>query len=101
MAKTLKKLFNGTLTDSSGTKYTVPALTTTIVKEITLCNYSGAAVTVTVTFDGTKVVGGQSIPAGNTIVIELHSILEAGDIIAGLASANSSVDMMVSGIEVA
>jgi hypothetical protein len=100
LADTLKKLYNGTLTNASGTKYTVPASTTTIVKEITLCNFSGAAATVTVTFDGTKIVGGKSIDAGDTLIIELHSILETGDIIAALASANSSIDMTISGIEV-
>jgi hypothetical protein len=101
MADTLKKLGNGTLGNTSGTLYTVPALTTTIVKEITLCNKSGVDVTATVTFDGTNIVGAKSIAAHDTLVIELHSILEAGDIIAGLAGATTSIDYTLSGIEVA
>jgi len=100
MADTLKKLGNGVLAASSGTLYTVPAVTTTIVKEITLCNKSGATVTATITFDGTKIVGAKPIVAYDTLVIELHSILDAGDIIAGLAGAATSIDYTLSGVEV-
>jgi len=101
MADTLKKLYNGVLADGSATLYTVPEATTTIAKEITLCNKSGAAVTATITFDSTTIVGAKSIDAHDTLVIELHSILDASDIIAGLAGAAASIDCTISGIEIA
>lgn len=100
MADTLKKLYNGTLTTTLGTKYTVPESTITIVKEIMLCNYSGTAVTATVSFAGSKVVA-KTIEAGDTIREPLSTIMITGDIIAASASANTSIDIYLSGIEVA
>jgi len=100
VADTLKTLYSGTLGTASASLYTVPASTTTIIKEIILCNKTSSAVTATITFDGINIVGGKSIAANDTLVIELHSILLAGKIIAGLSNTASAVDCFISGIEV-
>lgn len=101
MADTLKRLSNSTLGTSSGTLYTVPTLTKAIVKEIVLCNKTATDATATITFNGFTVVGAKTVPKNDTLVIELHTIMEAGTIIAGLAGTASAIDCYISGIEVA
>ena len=101
MADNLKNLYKGTLANSSATLYTVPALTKTILKEIVLCNKTALDATVTVTLDGINIVCGKTIAKNDTYVIEFHSIVEAGKIIAALAGTASAIDIYISGIEVA
>jgi hypothetical protein len=101
MADTLKTLYKGTLGTGSATLYAVPASTTTIVKEIILCNKTASATTASIAFDGGNIVAAKSIPANETLVIELHSILETTKIITGMAGTASAIDVFVSGIEVA
>lgn len=100
MAYTPKTLASGTLGTSSTTLYTVPASTTAIVKEVVLCNKTGSAATATITFDGKNIIAAKSIPANDTLVVPLSSVLATGKIIAGLASAGSAIDHYISGIEV-
>jgi len=101
MADTLKNLYKGTLGTSSATLYTVPASTKTIIKEMVICNKTGTDATVTISFDGATIIGIKIVPKNDTYVVELHSIIEAGKIIAGLAGAASAIDVYISGIEVA
>jgi len=100
MADTLKCLGKGTLGTSTTTLYTVPASTTAIVKEIVLCNKTASDATVTITFDGTNIISGKTVKTNDTYVIEFHSILGAGKIIAGLAGTANAIDYYISGIEV-
>ncbi len=101
MTDTLKNLAKGVLGSTSAPLYTVPANTIAIVKEIILANKTAGAVTATVTFDNIIIVPAKSIPANDALVIELHSIIEAGKVIAGSAGAGASIDYYISGIEVA
>lgn len=101
MADTLKTLYKGTLGTASATLYTVPLVTKGIVKEIILCNKTATDATATITFDGASIVGAKTIAAKDTLVIELHSVLEAEKIIAGLAGTVTAIDVFISGIEVA
>lgn len=98
---TLKNLYKGTLGTSSATLYTVPAATKAIVKEIILCNKTATDATATITFDGVNIICGKTVPKNDSYVVEFHSILETGKIIAGLASAGTAIDVYISGIEVA
>lgn len=100
MADTLKNLYGGTLATSSATLYTVPASTKTILKEITLCNKTNTSTTATINVNGVTIVGGKTIPKNETYVIELHSIIEVGKIIEGLAGMANTIDIYISGIEV-
>lgn len=101
MANTFKKLTSGTFTNGSATIYTVPAATKTLVKELIFCNKTAGAITVTLTYDGVNIVNAQSIAANTTLIIPCNSILEATKIMAGLASANTSIDYYISGMEMA
>ena len=101
MADTLKTFYSGTLGTSSTTLYSVPAVTKGIVKEILVCNKTASDATATITFDGINVIPGRTITAKDTLPIELHTVLEAGKIIAGLAGTGSAIDVIISGIEIA
>ena len=100
MADTLKRLAGGTLTNTSATLYTAPASTTTIIKELVLCNKTAAAVTATIAFNSVNVVCGKSIAANDSLVIPFTSIVHATNAITGLAGSNSAIDYYISGIEV-
>lgn len=82
---------------------------TQVIKRAIFSNYSGASVTITVNVvagggsatTSNQVIDAVSIAAGSTYVSpELSGMtLVAGDQIFALASANSSVNMTVSGIQ--
>lgn len=100
MADVLKKLGSGTLTTSSATLYTAPASTQAIVKCITLCNKTSSAATATITFDSVNIINTHSIAAYDSLVVPLTHIIEAEDLIAGLAGTGSAIDYYISGMEV-
>lgn len=100
MADTYKNLYKGTLANTSGTLYTVPVSTQTLITEIVLCNKTTTDATATITIDGTNIICGKTIPKNETYVVELHSIIEASKIIAGLSGTASAIDIYISGIEV-
>jgi hypothetical protein len=95
------------LTTSYVTMYTVPASTTTIIKEILLANTTAGAVTASVSVvpsagtasTSNNILGGVNIDPNSTIVVELHTLLITGDFISAKASAGSAVNIMISGVE--
>jgi hypothetical protein len=101
MATTAKVLGRGTLTDSSATLYTVPTATTAIVTSIVLCNTAASANTVDLELDGVMIADGLTIAAASTVVIDLRQVLDASDLIEGLASTTAEVTYHISGVEVA
>jgi hypothetical protein len=101
MATTAKVLGRGTLTDSSATLYTVPAATTAIITNIVLCNTASSARTVDLELDGVMLADGLTLGAASTTVIDLRQVLDAADLIEGLASVDAEVTFHISGIEVA
>ena len=103
MAETFKN-FKLALTDSSATAYTCPAATTSIVLLLQVSNIDGvneadASVSWTDASDSgasTALVSTVPVPAGSALgVLGGKLVLEAGDTIAGLASAAS--DLVLSG----
>lgn len=90
------------------TQYTGPANSAVKIATAVLTNTSGAAVTVSVsvlksgqTADGThRVLSGYSLPAGDsTVLSELAGVfLGPGDFISAIASAATSVTLVVSGV---
>ena len=101
MAITPKVLARGTFTGSNATLYTVPSATKAIVTNIVFCNTGAAARTVDLKLDGVFVVEGLTITPSQTIAIDLRQVLDAADLIEGLASAASEVTYHISGVEVA
>lgn len=101
MADTLKRLYGNTLSTSNTTLYTVPSATKTIVSELILTNKTGTDATATILFNGVNIIAGRTVKANNTLVIGLHSLLEATNLIEGSAGTGSAIDVYISGIEVA
>jgi hypothetical protein len=86
--------------------YTVPAATRSIVKEIILCNTDTNAIAVTMNYlkDGGTLAKGTilsavSFAAGETKILSLSSVLNAGDAVKGLAGTADKVTVSISGIE--
>lgn len=89
---------------SAATLYTVPASTTTTVRNIHINNESAAAVTVTMSIGtdgaGKRFLGpGLSIPAGGSYDWSGFLILAAAEVIQASASATTSLTATISGIQ--
>lgn len=105
MADTPKRLAGpAQLTAASAIQYTVPASTTTIVKQIILHNSdtSGRTVTVGVGVDaaGTRVLNGVIMAAGEILSIDCWLVLGAAETLRAHASVASVVQITVNGVEV-
>lgn len=93
------------LTTSAATLYTVPASTTTTVRNIHIANESTTtAVTVTLSIGtdgaGKRFLGpGLSIPASSSYDWSGFLILAAAEILQGTASAATSLTVTISGIQ--
>lgn len=90
------------------TVYTVPAATTVIVKEIIVCNTSGSAVVLDISFvpsGGTagvanNVVAQEQIGAYSTVIFTFSSVLPTGATIQARAGAGSTLTVTASGVTV-
>lgn len=104
-----KTLHRGFISNSAGTLYTAPSGSGlyAIVKELILCNTTGAAVTVSVysienggsVADNRKILSAVSVDAGTTVVFGMSSVLENAATLRAVASAASAVTATVSGVE--
>lgn len=106
MANTVKKLSHSALTATTTTTlYTVPASTTTIIKEILLCNTDTSARTVTIQAGSTtgvadRILSALSLAPGETKILSLSTVLLTTETITGGASVTSVVSCLISGVEV-
>jgi hypothetical protein len=100
MATTVKVLARGTLTDANATLYTVPAATKAVITSIVFCNTDTDGRTVTLELDGTELAKDLFIAAKTTVTIDIKQVLDAADLIEGLASVTSVVAYHISGVEV-
>jgi hypothetical protein len=101
MAITAKVLARGTLTDTNATLYTTPAATKAIVTNIVFCNIDSSLQTVTLELDGVELCKDLAMNSKSTLTFDLRQIVDAADLIEGLASANSAITYHISGVEVA
>lgn len=118
MALTQKRLVGPTqlTTTTSTVLYTVPQSTTTIVKQIILCNTTGSAVTVTLVckpFDvaqdsSQNFFNTLSVGANETLTFQTNLVLTNNgstanatnsDQIIGSASANTAINIIMNGVE--
>jgi len=96
-----KRLCKGTLSDSSGTLYTVPTNKKTIVKAVTITNKTNTDQVFTLKFAEQEIVYEHTILANDTITIPfIDQILETGETIKGHANATSAVNYYISGKEI-
>jgi hypothetical protein len=99
MANTFKVLHRGAADTSSQTLYTVPAATTTLISSIVVTNTASADATYDLDLGGISLANDVSVPANDSVILEIKQVLEATDVIAGLASA-STVNFHISGLEI-
>lgn len=102
----VKSLGDGQLPSSIGVLYTVPAVTQTITKTITLTNISPSAVDINlyVSTDGGStnrriIPYDVTLEAGYSLVFDSPLTLEATHRISGDATSASAVDYTISGVE--
>jgi hypothetical protein len=101
LAATAKRLYKGTAGTSATTTYTVPASTTTIVKNIVLTNKTGSAATVTVTVAGIEIIYNYSVAPNDAVTIDLSLVMNATETIEVQANAAGAINVYISGVEVA
>lgn len=104
MADTLKRLAGPTLlTASAATVYTVPALTTTVVRNIHVCNETGTAATFTLALGtdgaGKRLYKAVSIPANDSLDVGLSLVLGAAEILQAYSGTASALTLVISGVE--
>ena len=99
MAIAFKALFRGAATTGSTTLYTVPAATTAVVNNIVVANTSNASRTYTLSLDDVKIAEAVTVPANDSLAIDIKQILEATETITGLAS-DTDVTFHISGLEI-
>lgn len=99
MATTSKALGRAAFATSSGTLYTTPAATTTVVTNIAVTNTSTSPQTFTLSLAGVVLHSATSIDASTTVYIDCKQVLAATNTITGLASA-TSVNYHISGVEI-
>jgi hypothetical protein len=106
MAFTQKRLVGPAAMATSATAlYTTPASTTTIVKQIMLCNTHTSTATATLHIAAAASVAASnmifkaiSLDPSETVILNLSLVLATTNIISGLAS-NTGVTITISGIE--
>lgn len=99
MATTTKALGRGAFATSSGTLYTVPSATTTVVTNIVITNTAGAG-TFTLALNGISLATTVAVAANSITTIDLKQVLSATQTITGLASA-TTINYHISGVEIA
>lgn len=105
---TIKRLSQTALTATTTTTlYTVPSSTSTIIKEIILCNTDTVDRTVTIqagvspaTAVSTRLINAATIRPNETLIFTFSNVLLTTDLITGGASAASVVSCSISGVEV-
>jgi hypothetical protein len=94
----------GQLTGSAVTKYTVPALTKTIIRHIHVSNPSGGAVTLTVSIGadaaGTRIFDAYSIAANSVFDHFCYYVLTNTEIVQALAGSASVLVFTMDGDEI-
>lgn len=110
MTTTLKRMTNGAqLTTSAATYYTAGTGVRCMIKHVTFCNTSGSNVTVTAYLvpSGGSATDSNIITKTHTLIpsetwncpdLEGH-VIEDGGTLQALASANTSVNIVASGVE--
>lgn len=100
MATAAKRLYKGTASTTVSTAYTVPSSTLAIIKNVILTNKSNSDVTVTVVCAGTEIIYQYKVTSKETVILDLSTVIHAGELIQVSASASNSINVYISGVEV-
>ena len=91
----------GQATTGGATIYTVPASTTSMLIGINLANITGASVTASVQIGSTYIIRDATIPTGSALsVLDGKIVLETTDTLVVTASADTSLDVVLSILEI-
>jgi hypothetical protein len=99
MANTFKALARGAAATTSTTLYITPALTTTLVSTILIANGSTSNQTYNILLDDVPIAVLVSIPANDSLSIDVKQVLAAGKTIKAFSSS-TSVYFHVTGLEI-
>jgi hypothetical protein len=100
MATVSKTLFRGAATTTTTTTlYTVPADTTTVVTNIVVVNTATSNGTFTLQLNGVLLADGVTVSAKDSTVLDIKQVLQAGQILAGGASA-TTINFHIAGVEI-
>lgn len=105
MARIPKRLAGpAQVSNAAATKYTVPALTKTIVRHVHIENPSGAAVTFTMSIGAdaaaTRLFDAYSIGAGAVLDHFCYYVLDVAEIIQAFAGTNNILTLTIDGDEI-
>jgi hypothetical protein len=105
MARIAKRLSGpAQVSNAAATKYTVPALTKTIIRHIHIQNPSGAAVTFTLSIGADaaalRLFDAYSIAAGAIIDHFCYYVIEVAEIVQALAGTNNILTLTIDGDEI-
>ena len=105
MARIPKRLYGpAQLTNAAATKYTVPALTKTIIRHIHVENPSAAAVTLTISIGAdaaaTRLFDAYSIAAGTVLDHFCYYIMDVAEILQALAGTTLVLVITIDGDEI-
>ena len=91
------------LPNTTGTRYTVPASTSAVLRHIKLSNPTGSPVTFTLSIGadaaGTRIYDAYSVAAGANLDIWVYEPLAAGEILAANAGTATALVVTLSGDE--
>jgi len=99
MPNTPARLARAALTTVSGTLYTVPAATKTLVTAIAISNTTTGDILATLNLGGVAYLSGAIILGRGITTIENPQVLTTGETITGLASI-AGLNIFISGVEV-
>lgn len=104
MAKTAKRLAGpGLLSGVAATKYTVPAGTKTIIRQIHVANVTNAAAGFTGSIGadatGTEIATAKSVPANDYIDMYGYWVMDAAEIFQAFGSAANALNLTLFGDE--
>lgn len=105
MARTPKRLAGPALvTNAAATKYTVPAVTTAVIRNIQVQNPSASAADFTLSIGadaaGTRLIDGLSIPADSIYPIYCYWVMAAAEILQAFSGTNNILTLTVFGDEI-
>lgn len=105
MARIAKRLAGpAQVSNAAATKYTVPAVTKTIIRHIHVANPSGSTATFTLSIGADaatlRLFDAYSIAAGAVLDHFCYYVLEAAEIIQGLSGTNNVLVLTIDGDEI-
>ena len=105
---TPKKLYTGQPGTTATTLYTAPSSTTSLIKNIIICNTTSAAATVTLSLVPSggsaavtnRIMSALNISANDTVAMDLSGVLSTGDFISALQGTSGALTLHITGVEV-